>query len=149
MAFDVNTLLDLEIRAATSTDYTPVPEGVYRAIIRKVDIRRNTSKASGEAFTSLDLSCEVDDEVARTVTGMDHPTVRGSMILELNSDGGLDFGKGRNVRLGRLREAVDLNDERKPFSFRMLVDRQVKVDVRHRLAESGEVYAEVKAFAKP
>ncbi|MGH2638967.1 MAG: hypothetical protein ACRDF4_06765, partial [Rhabdochlamydiaceae bacterium] len=41
-------------------------------------------------------------------------------FLELTSSGAIDFGKGKNVGLGRLREALGQNKIGKPWSFNMI-----------------------------
>ena len=57
------------------------------------------------------------------------------------------MGKGQNVGLGRLREAVGLNSPGQPFAFSMLTGRVAKVVVKHRIHED-KIFAEVKAVAK-
>jgi hypothetical protein len=68
-------------------------------------------------------------------------------MLDLTEEGMLATGKGRNVLLGRLREATGLNQSGEPFAFPMLTGRPAKVQVAHRLYE-GQIYAEVKGTAK-
>ena len=65
----------------------------------------------------------------------------------LSDSGGLDMGKGRNVGLGRLREALNLNQPGQSFSFSMIPGRLAKVSVSHRI-DGENIYAEVKAVAR-
>jgi hypothetical protein len=61
------------------------------------------------------------------------------------------MGKGKNVSLGRLREATGLNEKGRPFGFRMLVGQMARVRVKHRPDNKNPeiVYAEVDAVTKP
>ena len=54
------------------------------------------------------------------------------------------MGKGKNVALGRLREALGQNTPGKPWSFGMLVGQVAKVAVKHRITDAGDTFAEVK-----
>jgi hypothetical protein len=69
------------------------------------------------------------------------------VMLDLTDSGQLDMAKGRNVRLGRLREALDLNAPGRPFSFAMIQGRMAKVKVGHRV-DGEDIYAEVRANAR-
>jgi hypothetical protein len=68
-------------------------------------------------------------------------------MLDLDPNGGLDMAEGKNVGLGRLREALGLNDPTESFSFNMLPGRMAKVRVGHREdSRDPEIkYAEVQA----
>jgi hypothetical protein len=67
-------------------------------------------------------------------------------MLDLTPGGGLDLGKGKNVGLGRLREAVRLNDSSKPFSFAQLPGQAARVTVSHRI-DGEDTYSEIKKVA--
>ena len=147
--FDADTLLSSDIEGATSTEYVPIPEGEYTGIINKIDAKEVTSKKDGQVYHFFEVTYIIDDEKVREVTGMDEPRARQSMILDFTDAGTLDLGKGKNVPLGRLREACNQNDPSKAWSFRMLEGQAVKVNVKHRSADdgTGAVYAEVKNVA--
>jgi hypothetical protein len=74
--------------------------------------------------------------------------VKYGIMLDLNESGGIDTGKGRNVPLGRFREALDLNKPGQPFAFRMIAGRPVKVSIKHRI-EGDQIYSDVAAVARP
>lgn len=150
--FDPDSFLSSTVTDANSTSLTPVPEGEYVAVIGKPKVRQNAGKKDpGALYTSLDLPCEIDlagmyPAVAEQI-GRDKATVRYSCLLDLTDTGGLDMGKGKNVGLGRAREAADLNVPGQPFSFAMFEGRAVKVLVKHRI-DGEDIYDEVKAMAK-
>lgn len=144
--FDPQTFLDSNFEGSNSTSRTPCPEGEYPAVIKDVEVNAWTSRDQTKSGLRLDVRYSIDDESVKAAVGLPEPTVRQGLMLDLTPSGGLDMGKGRNIGLGRLREATRLNDPAKPFNFRMLVGQMVKVKVTHRVADEA-IYDEVKAVA--
>jgi hypothetical protein len=141
-AFNPDTFLNTETDSANSSTYTPVPEGEFNASIKAIKPRVLTD---GRAV--LDVTWTVDDEIARNETGMADPMVRQTLWLDTTESGGLDFGKGKNVGLGRLREAVGQNQAGKPWAPGMLVGQVAKVKVGHSIdkRDGVTINADVKA----
>lgn len=141
-SFNPDLFLNTETESANSSTYTPVPEGEFNASIKAIKPRVLTD---GRAV--LDVTWTVDDEVARNETGMAEPMVRQTLWLDTTESGGLDFGKGKNVGLGRLREAVGQNQAGKPWAPGMLVGQVAKVKVGHSIdkRDSVTINADVKA----
>ena len=141
-SFNPDTFLNTETDSANSSTYTPVPEGEFNASIKVIKPRVLTD---GRAV--LDVTWTVDDEVARNETGMAEPSVRQTLWLDTTESGGLDFGKGKNVGLGRLREAVGQNQAGKPWAPGMLVGQVAKVKVGHSIdkRDGVTINADVKA----
>lgn len=146
--FDAETLLNSDVQGAASTEYVAIPEGEYVGIINKIDAKSVTSKKDGKEYNFFEVTYIVDDEKVREITGMDEPRARQSMILDFTDAGTLDLGKGKNVPLGRLRDACNQNDPSKSWNFQMLVGQAVKVNVKHRITDDGATYAEVKQVAR-
>lgn len=150
--FDPDQFLSTTTTEANSTTLTPVPEGEYIAVIGKPKVRQfNGTKDPGALYTSLDLPCEIDlagmyPNIAEQL-GRDKATVRWNTLLDLSDAGGLDMGKGKNVGLGRAREAAGLNTPGQPFSFAMFEGQPVKVLVKHRI-DGDRIFDEAKALAK-
>jgi hypothetical protein len=143
-SFNPDTFLNTETKDANATAYTPVAEGEYNASIKAIKPRVLTD---GRAV--LDVTWTVDDESARQETGMAEPSVRQTLWLDTTESGGLDFGKGKNVGLGRLRAALGQNAPGKPWAPGMLVGGVAKIKVGHSIDKrDGEtVNADVKAVA--
>jgi hypothetical protein len=146
--FDANTLLNQDITGAASTEYVPIPVGEYNAVIKDIDLKEVTSKKDGKMYRFLEVQFALDSPEVAELTGMTEPRVRQSMILDITDAGSLDLGKGKNVSLGRLREACNQNDPSRAWNFNMLVGQAVKVSVKHRIGDEGQIYAEVKNVAK-
>lgn len=125
-SFDPNTFMSAETSQANATKYVPVPEGEFTASIKEIKPR---VLSDGRAV--LDVSWIVDDEQARVETGMAEPLVRQTLWLDITESGGLDFGKGKNVGLGRVREALGQNQSGKPWAPGMLIGGVAKIKVTH------------------
>jgi hypothetical protein len=146
--FDPSQFLDTQLTETNDTKVTPVPEGEYTAVVKEITSRTWSSKSDPtKSGVTLDLIWSLDDSNVRQLLGRDEVTVKQGVMLDLTDAGGLDMGKGRNVGLGRLREAFDLNKPGVPFSPSMFAGRVAKVSVKHRIVDEN-IYAEVKAVAK-
>lgn len=144
--FNPEAFMNATFNEAASTAYTPVPEGEFRGIITKVEAR---VVGNENPKPVLGITYKVDDENVRQETGMAEPTVRQTIWLDVTESGGLDFGKGKNVGLGRLREAVGQNAPGKPWMPGMLEGQVCMIKVKHSIDKRDNVTinAEVKAVA--
>lgn len=146
--FSPEQFLDMQVTESNDTKTIPVPVGEYTAVIEEVKVRQWQSKKDPSmSGLTLDVKWSVDDSAIKELLGRDKVTVNQGIMLDLTDSGGLDMGKGRNVGLGRLREALGLNSPGQPFSFMMLSGRVGKVSVTHRI-DGENIFAEVKGVAK-
>lgn len=148
MSFDPNQFLDMQFTDANDTVLRPVPVNEYVAVCDKCELRPWTSKDDPtKSGLALDLQWEIDDAALQEELGR-KPKVKQGIMLDMTADGtGFDMGKGRNVGLGRLREALGLNTPGQPFSFSMMPGKVAKISVTHRVDKNNPevIYAEVKA----
>lgn len=147
--FDPQSFLDTSIEGANSTQSIPVPAGDYTAVIDKVTSRQWTKKddptVSGVA---LDIIWSIDDQSVKELLDRDKVVVKQGVMLDMNDTGtGLDMGKGKNVGLGRLREALGKNNPGERFSFSQLPGCVAKIRVKHR-ADKDQIFAEVEAVSR-
>ena len=146
--FNPDQFLDMQIEGQNDTKVVPVPAGEYTAMIEEVKVRQWQAKADpSKSGLTLDVQWSIDDASVKELLGRDKVTVKQGIMLDLTDAGGLDMGKGRNIGLGRLREALDLNQPGRPFSFTMLTGRVARVSVSHRIADDN-IFAEVKQVAR-
>lgn len=132
LTFDPTSFLSQETSDQMDTTFTPIPAGEYPAMIKKVEARQTPStKEAGEVWTILDVTYVIDDQGVREATALPEPSIRQSLFLDLDPMGKLDAGKGKNVNLGRLREAVGLNQPGQAFTFSSLVGQACIVAVKH------------------
>ncbi len=138
--FDEDAFMSSTSEGEMSTEFTPVPVGEYQAIVKKVGTRSGEGEKG--AWAMLDVTWAIDDAGVTEITGMDNPSVRQSIFLDISDSGGLDMGKGKNIGLGRLREALGQNTGA-AWSPSMLEGNVATVMVDHRLYE-GRTFADVK-----
>ena len=112
--FDPQTFLNVEVEGEMEVRYTPVPEGDYISTIDEIAVR----EVQGGSIV-LDVTHLIHDEALAEKMGMDRLTVRQGIFLDIEPDGRIALGPNKNVRLGRLREAVGQNAPG-PWNFQML-----------------------------
>lgn len=154
-AFNISSMLNSQVTESNSTELLQIDEGEYIAVIDPVseenfksfDIKKG--ERAGQKGLSLNLTWNINDESGAIIAKIGRtPKVRQNLFLDLTSQGGLDFGKGRNVSLGQLREALGQNMTGRPWSFGMLGGGVAKIKVKHRILDDGRTMAEVQAVAK-
>lgn len=146
--FDPNQYLDMQTTESNDTKVVPVPVGEYLAMVSEVKARSWTSKSDPtKSGIALDLQWEIEDTNVKSLLDRDKVTVKQGIMLDMTGSGGLDMGKGKNVGLGRVREATGLNTPGAPFAASMLTGRMAKVTVKHRV-DGDTIYAEVSGVAK-
>lgn len=145
--FNPETFLNQTVEGALDTKIIVCPVGEYNAMADKVTIEKWAARDGSSSGLKLKIMWDILDDDAKAVTGRDNLRVKQEQMLDLTDTGQLDMSKGKNVGLGRIREALDLNEPGKPFSFSMIQGRMAKVRVSHRTA-GEDVYDEIKAIAK-
>jgi len=146
--FSPEQFLDMQVTESNDTKTIPVPVGEYTAVAEEVKCRQWQSKKDPSmSGLTLDIKWSIDDPAVKELLGRDKVTVNQGIMLDLTDSGGLDMGKGRNIGLGRLREAIGCNTPGQPFSFMMVSGRVAKISVSHRI-DGENIYAEVKGVAK-
>jgi hypothetical protein len=145
--FDPNALMHATIEESNSTEFVPVPAAEYLAVSDEPEITSWQTKDGEKSGLKLNMKWNIDDAEVKALLERDKIVVKQDIMLDITEQGGLDMGKGKNVRLGQLREALGLNVPGEPFSFGMLAGRMARVQVVHRLVD-GVPFAEIKAVAK-
>ena len=145
--FDESLFLQSSIDGANSTQVIPLPADTYPGIISDVKLRQAPGKKDPSmTYTFCDVSwtLQVSPAILEEI-GRKAGTARQSFMLDLTDGGTLDMSKGRNVSLGRLREALKQNVAGKPWNFKMLINASAKVKIKHR-PEGENIYEEVDAI---
>ena len=144
MSTNINpdTFSNLVVTEAMDTTAPQVPAGDHPMYIKSQKLRQQ-----GE-YWLMDLMCVATSQEAITETGKDEPTVRGSIFIDFTPEGALDFGRGKNVQLGKLRDAVNQNQKGKPWSPGMLVGASFIGRVSHRIDKNDNPQAEIKGYAR-
>ena len=150
--FDPNQFLQQTVTEANSIVREPCPEGEFLASVKKSTIGTWESKDKTKSGLKLDLQWSIDDQDVKAKLDKQEVLVRQTVMLDITDSGALDMGKGKNIGLGRLREALSQNTPGQPWSFSMLDGAgPAKVIVTHRPSEADPsiVYDEIRGVTKP
>jgi hypothetical protein len=149
--FNPEQFLNATIDTALDTSVVPCPEGEYLAMISGDPDFRSVARKDGSGdIAILVIKWDIQSEIAKAATSRNPLIVRQEIMMDTTEGGGLDLGKGKNIGLGRLREAVGMNVPGKPFSFRDLPGKMATVKVTHRAGgekNPDAIYDEIRAVA--
>ena len=145
---NISDFLDASVSTANDITSTPVPVGEYHGVIEKIIPRQWQSKDGTKSGIAMDIFFLIEDHLVKEHLGRDVVTCKMGLMLDTTPQGVLDMAKGRNIGLGRLREAVGKNTPGEAFSFGMLPGLSAKVNVTHRVSDNNEVFAEIKSVSK-
>ncbi len=143
--FDPDLFQNISQEAEFSTEYVPIPEGEYPGTIMKVEARQFTDTDTGKVSTVMGITWKVSADGAEDADGK---LVDQGVFLELDEAGQLEKGKGKNVPLGRLLEAINLNG--KPWSPASLVGNIATINVEQypgKDKHEGRIFNRVKKVA--
>ena len=130
--FDAATFLEQTVTGAMDTKYPLIPAGEYPALSKSIAARKQPAKDPTVAdYTVLDIVWSIEDAGVKEATKLDNPTCRQSVFLDLDENGKIDMRETKNVQLGRLRDALGLNQEGVEFSFAQLVGQPAIVKIEH------------------
>lgn len=147
MAFDANSFLDTTISGPTSTERILVEPGQYTAFVADLKSATGFSEKSNQQWARLDVVFELEDEHQKERTGRARILMTYGIMLDLDENGDIAVGRGKNVRLGKFRKAMGKNDG--DFVPRELLSLYAKVNVKHEIYqnEPQERISDVSAYA--
>lgn len=131
--FDPSVYTQMTFNQTASTETFPVPVGDHIFTIEKTTLAAWAKKdnSDGGLKVVFQLTTEDADKAIEQVTGREKNSVKYEFILDMTEDKkGIDFGKGKNVRLGRLQEAVGIQPGQ-PWSFDSFTGHRVIGKVKH------------------
>lgn len=144
--FDPDVFLSIQVDKALDTRVTPVPEGVYPGVIDEVKPKIITGKETGIEYLLFEIFWLIDDPKVKEATGRDRVRSRQSVFIDRTPQGSLDISKGKNVQLGKLREAVHQNVSGQPWAPSMLIGAAARISVKHEKDKTtGDLYDQVVA----
>lgn len=119
--FDAAAFMQSTVDSPMATEYEICPEGMYPAMIADFDekavervdgfvYKKGPNAGQPGSMVKLNLPFSIQDETVKAQ--MERQTVYADwqIILDVNELGQLDFGKGKNVKLGQVRAAVGQNN---------------------------------------
>lgn len=148
--FDPTLFLQQSQKAVANSTFVPqCPVGDYDMVVDKVTADQFPGvKDPSKTYTKVKFALTVNDPAVQAFLKRDKVVVLHDFLLEMTEDGtGIDMAEGKNVGLGRMREATGLNVPGQEWSFGMFVGRPLKGHVEHEVYQ-GEAYAKVTKVAK-
>lgn len=151
--FNAETFLVQTVDKAMSTSLDPINEGEYKAVSQPItkesfnsyDISKGDR--AGQKGYSLNIGWKIDDARAGEQNGR---IAYQRHYLDVTADGaGLDFGKGKNVSLGKLREVLGQNKDGMPWQPTMLGSQVALISVKQDpdKNDSSKIYSRVDSVA--
>jgi len=143
--FDPESFLTNTTTEESSTKRIPLEAGEYVGQITK--LRAGTTPNKGIPF--LEVIYKIEHPELASEMGRPASTVRQTVWLDLDEHGDLDMGPGKNITLGRLRDAAGQNVSGEPWSIASLEGATVTVRVVHNPDKNDPevVYEEVKGVS--
>lgn len=149
--FNADDLMNDSVSDAMDTKFIAIPPGEWTAIIDKLELKSDVSKKTGEAYLVCNITWSITDDSVKKAVGLEKATIRQSFFPDITEAGKLDYSKGKNVALGRIREAVGMNKPGESFNLGMLNGAGpalIHVVATPARDGSGEIYSNVKSVGK-
>lgn len=133
-----------------STSVTPIPAGEHNAQIEDYKFSPGTSKKDGKSYMALDITYRFfDDNGALTMLLGREPKLTKSIFLDVSPQGGLDMSKGKNISLGKIREALGQNVPGQPWALPMIKGGALKLLITEEPSkDSDAIYNGIKAWGR-
>jgi hypothetical protein len=134
----LQSLFETAVEGSNSTKMNLLPPGLYSAQINKIGEPQflGENKNVGFRVSFNILNPPSDDTFA---------PVSATIFLDLTPQMQLDMSEGKNVALGRLREALDQNKPNVPWKFSDMLGQLCKVQITHELnKKTGDLNAQVR-----
>lgn len=136
--FNPDQLAMMEVEQAMDTTFVVLPIGDYTFVVDDLEVREiEPQDSSKDPFHVLELKCSVDGSAmtpdgstVQAVTGREKATARYKGFLDIKN-GAFELGKGKNIDLGKIREATGLNVPGQKFGLNMLKGRSFVGSVVH------------------
>lgn len=150
--FDPQTFLDATI-TEPSIKRPPLPAGKdFIGIIGEVKSqpwqgRKDPTQGGFVIKVPIEIDLTAYPDEQKALGGATKVTLTDSVMLDLTDAGAINNAPGRNGKLRRYREALNMNKPGDVFSFRAMQGRPILVKVKHRIYE-GDVYDDIDSVAK-
>lgn len=123
--FDPSAFMNQTVDQAGSTDWVLCPEGEYPAMIELGEpeklFRTSENKDKTGTFTTCSPGFIIQDGKVQQLLERDKVVVyHKGVFLDFDANGNLDMGKGKNVGLNQIRDAVGQNVAGQAWNISML-----------------------------
>jgi hypothetical protein len=125
--FNAEMLLNAAASKSFMTFIPPLPEQEFIFTVTKVEF-----KNPKDGVIVCELQVETADPVAIEATGMNPAKAKYSAFVDLTDQGMLDESDGKNIQLGRIREALGQNVPDVPWTPSMMLGGQFRGKISHK-----------------
>lgn len=118
-SFNAAEFLQGTIDQPMDTEYQLCPEGKFQAMIADFDekacelvdftFKKGPNAGQPGSMVKFNLPFSIQDDAVKAQMGRDTVHVEYQLILDRDNLGQLDWSKGKNVKLGQVRDAVGQN----------------------------------------
>ena len=116
-----------------STERLLVPAGTYNnCYVKEIKVQDGVIKdgdRAGQPWAKLLVTWVLDHPELRKELDRAEVVLTQGIMLDVTSDGRLETGKGKNVRLGKFKKALGINDENSPLTD--AIQRRAILQVKH------------------
>jgi hypothetical protein len=154
-AFDPSAFEAQLLDAPLSTSVIPIPADDYMATIRDYKFREYTNSKTQEKGVSCDVTYDIIDDNGALAERIGRPpAVTHGYFCDTKVDAEgktvLDFAKGKNVWLGKIREAIGQNVPGMAWALPMMKGQPIKIVVIEDPSKtSDDIYNRVKSVGRP
>lgn len=148
--FDTDNFLSSSAGGTLSTKRELIPIGTYSdCSIKDLKMGHGTigqGERAGDPWARLSVVWEIHDTELKDKMDRSVVTIIQGIMLDVTPDGELDVSKGKNIRLGRLKHALKLNDGES--SWQDFLGKRGVLQVGHGVnSKDGSATEEVLAVA--
>ena len=150
-AFNPEQFEQTAIDGANQETFINVSDGDYPAYIESTEFRELQDSSPEQPRVVADITWVIPDDDLAEELGLDEIKVRQGIFLDLEPQTfAIQFGTNKNVNLGRLRAALDLNDPGTPFSWSDLIGKAATITVVQEAARNDptQMYSRVRGISK-
>lgn len=130
-SFNAESFLSTRNTGSMDTKYPTCPAGWYIMQVDNLQARRQQKSDGSGEFTVMDILWLVLDEKVQKELESERVLVKQSIFLDVTEEDQLDYGKGKNVKLGKVREVLGQNDPNKDWFPNLLIGAIAKGHVEH------------------
>lgn len=153
--FNADSFLNQTVEAKLSVKRIPMPEDDHDGLqVRELEIKSGTVKEgdnAGKVWVRLNVKMvNTDPNVAEEMklSGDAEPTIYWNEFLDLDDDGNLDVADGKNIKLGKLRQALGQNTD-EGWTMNDMKGATCGGRVKHKFNAEGDAYAVLTTVYNP
>lgn len=142
--FDPSNLLNVGL----STDEIPsertlIPEGEHRFVIGKPKVE--SGEKDGKTWVRVNFPMSLDDSAVLAELNVKELKTTYGFFLDITDDGMIATGPNKNIRLGQMFAAAELEGD--DVAISQLEGKQVIGSVKQRMSDRGNAYDEIVGLA--